>query len=145
MLDLMIQRRSGFRRGTSVRLADGNSWILADATPSESEGSIAAYNELIGAVAEADDPVDLLRAELAFGIFLLAENYVFPPLILGGLLGFPCAAPELAALQAGLHVAAIEHLRAFRPVSTSVSEASQPVRIFRRFGLFNRTRASISA
>ena len=141
MLDPMICRRPGFRAGIAVRLADGLPWILPDADQAQADGTVPAYNDLVGAVSEADRPTDLLRAELALGIYLIAQNYELPPLILGALLDFPQNDPHLALLQADLHAVALDHVRAFRPQSNQLLKSP---RLPRRFGLL-RTRASMSA
>jgi hypothetical protein len=143
MLDTMIQRRPGFRLGASLHLADGQEWTVP--APGYLAESGQTYDALVAAVCLADDRPEMLRAELALGIHLLALNYSLEPLLMGALLDFPKGDPALDRLQAELHTVAVDHVRAHRSMSDD-SIAPQPtLRIPRGFGFLHRARATMSA
>jgi hypothetical protein len=143
MLDPMLQQRPGFRSGNSIQLADGQAWTVPE--PDLMDDAKPPYEALLSAVAAADDRPELLRAELALGIHLIALNYELSPLILGALLDFPEGDPALADLQIELHDIAIEHVRAHRPAIDKVIAPRPAPRVARRLGLFSRVRAAMSA
>jgi hypothetical protein len=143
MLDPMLRSRQDFREGTGTRLSDGQVWILPrhDSTLAASD----RYQGLVRAIVTADNRNELFRAELALGIHLILLNYDVPPLILGALLDFPEGEPALQDFQVDLHMIAMEHVRAYRsPSDTPVPPLHSP-RIPRKFSLFNRADASLSA
>lgn len=139
MLDIMICRRSDIRTNLSVHLADGQAWPLPDRAATIHPAHV--YEALLDSIVAADDQNDMLRAELALGIYLIVSNYDLPPLILNALLEFPQNDPELTRLQTELHTLAMEHIRAYRRSSdASIPPFHDPL-IARRFGIFGRVRA----
>jgi hypothetical protein len=145
MRDPVTCRRPEFRPGTALRLADGQTWILP--APLALEGdSLDSTLPLVAAIAQADSRADLLRAELALGINLIAANYDLPPLILGALLDFPAGDPALAEFQTDLHQIAMDHLRAYRPALDPIASAPPAPRLPRprHLGLFGRTSTGTS-
>lgn len=143
MLIPTTRRRSNFRPGRALRLADGQDWPVPE--PKASAGLDPAYQALLQAVIEADRPDELLRAELALGIHMLATNYDVPPLLLGALLDFPHGDVGLARFQDGLHEVAMDYVRAFEPVVNPFAEPLYAPRIHRRFGFSARPKTSMSA
>jgi len=143
MLDTMTRRRPGFHSGKSIHLADGQAWMVPE--PDQIAHSSEIYDAMIGAIVSSDSRSEILRAELALGIHLLARNYDLAPLILGALLDFPQGDPALERLQSELHEIALEHVRAHRPMSDDFIAPQPPLRLPRRLGFFHRVRAAMSA
>lgn len=76
----LASRRSTFRGGRGVRLADGRVWNLPDpAMVIRSLEDKARYFELTRAILEADEEPDRGLAEFALTIFLLNLNYDLSP------------------------------------------------------------------
>src|SRR5437773_1040820 len=90
LLDELSSRRSSFRPGSPIRLADGQTWTLP-APPKAKEWMAAPfdaeYTGLIQAIMEAEDASEQRLAELAFAIFLLGHNYQLSPADYERLLG----------------------------------------------------------
>ena len=95
----LASRRSTFRGGSGILLADDRVWNLpapaAVVRTAEAENA-ARYSELLRAVREADGESDRGLAELALAIFLLGLNYDLSAADLQDLLAFE---PESAALH----------------------------------------------
>ncbi|MBX6311450.1 MAG: hypothetical protein IRY99_00775, partial [Isosphaeraceae bacterium] len=69
---------------------------------------------MVQAVLEAEDEVELLRAELALAIFLLGWNYDLSPEAYGTLLDCSPGHPALSAMQRAFHKVALAHARAWQ-------------------------------
>jgi hypothetical protein len=116
LLDEASCRRSGFRAGGRIRLADGRTWTLpAPATPAEPNSPPfgAEYADLIEAIMDAEDGSQQRRAELALAIFLLGHNYALSPADFTRLLGFRPDSPESTEWRLAFHQFAHEHVHAF--------------------------------
>lgn len=117
MADEMWLRRADLLPGVQVCLADGRSWTLPRPIERKmAEGAVTfgpEYVTLVAAVAEAEvgGEEERLRAELAFGIFLLARNYNLAPADYWSLLSFPSGSRGLPVLQEALHEVASAHIR----------------------------------
>jgi hypothetical protein len=116
MVDELLSRRSSFRPGKKIRLADGQGWTLpspgrewSDKAHSDQE----AYNGLIRSINEAEDDSERRLAELSFAIFLLGQNYRLSPSDYQQLLDFGSEASESIAWQVALHQFTQEHLHFF--------------------------------
>lgn len=121
MIDQDTRRRPDFKPGVSVRLADGQFWILPvparcaaadpsiDATPEIS--SYRTYELLLEAITEAVDDSDQFLAELALAIELLGTNYALGHEDYRSLLTFDPLDPARSSLRTDLHSVAIMHLR----------------------------------
>lgn len=119
MLDERSLRRPNFRTGVEVRLADGQSWTFP--APPESSGDCPAgvdglrtdpqYRAIVGAILEAEDRDDRLRAELALAIYLLGRNYRLGAAEYGRLLEYRPGDPALEAMQAAVGEVAAGHAR----------------------------------
>ncbi len=88
--DELTCRRTSFRPGTPIRLADGQMWTLP-APPHKSEWKAvpfaAEYTGIVQAILESEDISERRLGELAFTIFLLGHNYCLTPTDYERLLG----------------------------------------------------------
>jgi hypothetical protein len=128
--DQILNRRAEFGDGTPVVLADGREWVLPG--PVASPRPMPERDALLASIVEAEDAVERLRADLAFGIYLIALNYELPSGAIGDLLGFHPDDPSLSQFQDVLHEVATAHVRVFR---RRIDPAAHP-----RPGLFDRMR-----
>jgi hypothetical protein len=126
MVDELLSRRSAFRSGRKIRLADGQGWTFpspirewSDKAHSDRE----EYEGLIRAINEAEDDSEKRLAELAFAIFLLAQNYRLSPVDYQQLLDFGWESAESIAWRNSLRQLAQEHLHFFSSASGLPSEA----------------------
>jgi hypothetical protein len=116
MVDELLSRRSPFRPGRKIRLADGQCWTLpspiqewSDKAPSDRD----QYSGLIRSIAEAEDCSERRLAELAFAIFLLGQNYRLSSVDYQQLLDFGSESSESIAWQIAIHQLTQEHLHFF--------------------------------
>ncbi len=116
MVDELLSRRSLFRHGRQIRLADGQAWTFP-APLTELEWNAAPfgaeYPGLIRAIMEAENASDQYLAELSFTIFLLGHNYCLSSTDYERLLDFDSAAPDSRAGQRAFHHVSQEHLHSF--------------------------------
>jgi hypothetical protein len=132
-----LNRRSTFRDGVKIRLADGQFWTLpAPLKASERASFGTEYRGLIKAIAEAEDSSEQRLAELAFAIFLLSSNYHPSSLDYEFLLGFAPGSPESTAAQLAFHHVAQEHLQSLRDASGALWASRQVVPTPGRFSRF---------
>jgi hypothetical protein len=116
MLHEPSSRRSSFRGGRQIRLADGQTWIFPAPlnapewknVPFESE-----YTDIIQAMLHAEDRNEQNLAELAFAIFLLGHNYCLSAGDYEELLGSTVELSDSRGWQYELHQLSEEHLRSF--------------------------------
>lgn len=121
MRDELSCRRTEYRPGRAVLLADGQHWTFPAPTEGEPAGTGPFgpdYEALLRAIIEAEDQDERRRAELALAIELLACNYRLTTDDYAALLDFETGDPALPAVQAALGEIAYDHLRTFR--STAV-------------------------
>lgn len=142
MLDPMFYRGCDFRPGVSVHLADGQVWMLPE--PAFAVDPCHVYRALLTSLITAEDRFELLRAELALGIYLIITNYDLPPLSLGALLDFSQDDPELTRLHAVLHAVALDHLRAHRSLIDVSIVPLTVSKMVHRSKLFDRVRAAMT-
>jgi hypothetical protein len=145
MVDELLSRRSSFRAGKKIRLADGQGWTFpspirewSDKAHSDQE----AYNGLILSISEAEDDSERRLAELSFAIFLLNQNYRLSPADYQQLLDFGCEARESIAWQIAIRQLTQEHLHfcSAAPVLPQQSElTSIPQGLFSRVLTWLRT------
>jgi hypothetical protein len=116
MVDELLSRRSSFRSGKKIRLADGQGWTFpspirewSDKAHSDRE----TYNGLIRAINEAEDNSERCLAELSFAIFLLGQNYRLSPVDYQQLLDFRSESVESIAWRTALRQLTQEHLHLF--------------------------------
>jgi hypothetical protein len=116
MVDELLSRRSAFRSGRKIRLADGQGWTFpspirewSDKAHSDRE----AYNGLIRSINEAEDNSEQRLAELSFAIFLLGQNYRLSPVDYQQLLDFGSESRDSIAWQIAIHQITQEHLHFF--------------------------------
>jgi hypothetical protein len=117
MVDELLSRRSPFRPGRKIRLADGQLWTLPVPGPEWSDKAHSnrhEYHGLICAIAQADDDAERCLAELAFAILLLDQNYCLTPADYQQLLEFPAKSRESAAWEIALGHLILEHLHVFQ-------------------------------
>ncbi len=123
--DEYSSRRSSFRAGSHIRLADGQTWILP-APPTTCEDKSAAfgtaYTGIIQAILEAEDRSEQCLGELAFAIFLLEKNYYLTPADYQRLLASSTRSPGASDWQCAVHEIAQEHVRAFLDFSHDAPE-----------------------
>ena len=133
MLDELQTRRSSFRQGRRIQLADRQVWTFP--LPSREWIGIAwppteDYTAHIQSMIEAEDDSETRRAELAFAIFLLAQNYDLSPVDYQQLLDFGPDSAEAIHWQFAFHELAHEHLLYFSvagvfSLATQLTSASQ--------------------
>jgi hypothetical protein len=127
MVDELLSRRSSFRSGKKIRLADGQGWTFpspirewSDKAQSDRE----AYNGLIRSINEAEDDSERLLAELSFAIFLLGQNYRLSAVDYQQLLDFGGKSSESIAWQCDIHQLTLEHLQ-FSSSATELPQQTQ--------------------
>ncbi len=109
-----LRRRSSFREGARIRLADGQLWALAAPPNPADEGALGTeYPNVIRAVAEADDDHDARLAELCLVILLLNHNYDLSAADFDDVLDFDPESDELTTARAEFRGVAREHLKSF--------------------------------
>ena len=114
MVDELLRRRSYFRDGRKIRLADGQIWTLPAPT-TESEWTAAHLGPSIQVSSErsleAENASGQHLAELAFAIFLLGHNYCLSPMDYERLLDFVPGSPDSRdAQRAPFHRTSQEHI-----------------------------------
>jgi hypothetical protein len=116
MVDELLSRRSSFRPGQRIRLADGQGWTFplpiqewSDKAHSDRE----EYYGLIRSIIEAEDDSERRLAELAFAIFLLSQNYRLSPLDYQQLLDFGSETSESIAWRTSLRQLSEAHTHCF--------------------------------
>jgi hypothetical protein len=131
MLDEKSLRHPDFLEGIPIRLADGQPWTFPtppacrDVTDGgEAPGAAATpfdpdHEALVTAILEAEDRAELLRAELALAIHLLARNYRLEPADFLTLLEFSPGDPALTAMQRSFHEVALEHIRSMQSADSA--------------------------
>ncbi len=126
MLDEASSRRSSFRQGSDIQLADGQTWVLP-APPAGSEWNTMPfgpeYTLLIRATLEKEDSSEERLAELALAIFLLGHNYHLKPGDYERLLGSIPGSRASSDWQLAFHQIAQDHLYSFLDNSRLSSEA----------------------
>ena len=80
--DEFSSRRSSFRSGSPIQLADGQTWILP--SPPKKTGRnespfSTSYAAIIQAIIEAEDSSEQCLGEMALAILLLDHNYYLSP------------------------------------------------------------------
>jgi hypothetical protein len=112
MVDELSSRRSLFRSGTQIRLADGQRWTFpspirewSDKAHSDRE----AYHGLMRSIIEAEDNSERALGELSFAIFLLGQNYRLSPVDYQQLLDFGAESKESIAWQIAIRQLSEEH------------------------------------
>jgi hypothetical protein len=114
--DELSSRKSLFRQGRPIRLADRQSWTVP-APPRGSEWKAIPfadeYTDLIRAILEAEDGYEQGLAELAFAVLLLGHNYRLSPADYESLLDFVPESPESRAWQDTFHQIAQDHLHSY--------------------------------
>jgi hypothetical protein len=120
MVDELLSRRSVFRHGRKIRLADGQAWTFP-APITELEWNAAPfgaeYTGLIRAIIEAENASDQHVAELAFAIFLLGHNYCLSSTDYGRLLDFDSASRDSTDGQSAFHRISQDHLHSLSRTS----------------------------
>jgi hypothetical protein len=113
MVDELLSRRSSFRPGKKIRLANGQGWTLPSPirewtgkAPSDRE----AYTGLIRSINEAEENSERRLAELSFAIFLLDQNYRLSPVDYQQLLDFGSESSKSIAWQIAIHQLTQEHV-----------------------------------
>ncbi len=111
----LSSRRSTFRGGRGLRLADGEVWNLPHpAAMPAGVGGEATHRDLARAICEAENEHERGLAELAFAIFLLNLNYDLSHEDLQGLLSFEPGSDALRDWRVGLRAVVdshVEHLQ----------------------------------
>src|SRR5262249_37458682 len=105
--------RSSFRSGRSIRLADGQSWTFPAPRERVASSLSEGYSAHIAAQFEAEDEAELRRAELAFAIYLLGENYALSPTDYQRLLEFAPDSGDSTVWRNEFHEVAQEHVESF--------------------------------
>lgn len=130
MSDEIRCRRSRFREGSKLRLADHQTWTLpapADASRGGPAPFKVEYTGLLRAIVEAEDDSERRLAELAFVVFLLGENYSLSPADYDVLLAFTPETEESSAWQLAVQALVQEHLRCFDYSATSSETGEVPI------------------
>jgi hypothetical protein len=116
LLNELTCRRSSFRQGRRIRLADGQTWTFP-APPQGSEWKSlpfgAEYTDILQALQESEDSAEENLAKLALSIFLLGHNYHLSPVDYERLLGSTPASPDSSELQNAFQYLAQEHLHSY--------------------------------
>jgi len=126
MVDELLSRRSSFRTGKSIRLADGQRWTFPSPNREWSDkahSDLKAYDGLIRSINEAEDHSEQLLAELSFAIFLLDQNYQLSPGDYQQLLDFGSETGESIDWQVAIHQLTQEHLHLFSITSNVLHQA----------------------
>jgi hypothetical protein len=128
--DEIRRRRSRFREGSKLRLADGQMWTLpapADASRVCPAPFTVEYRGLLKAIVEAEDDSEQRLAELAFVVFLLGENYSLSPADYEALLTFAPETAESSAWQFAVQAIVQEHLGCFNNSASSSEKGVVPI------------------
>ena len=115
MVDELSSRRSRFRPGNPICLANDQEWTFPAPTADSEfavESAAAEYLGLIHAVQEAEDPSERRLAELALAIFLIGLNYQLNSSDLAYLFTFQPRSRELADSQHAFESLARDHILA---------------------------------
>jgi hypothetical protein len=123
MQDERALRRPVFVEGTSVALADGQSWSLPERRWDRDDPE---YDAMLKLVRESEDMAERLRAELALTIFLLSRNYELSPEHYRAILGFESGDPALATLQRDVHAMAVAQIENM-PSDATATEVDLPI------------------
>jgi hypothetical protein len=116
MVNEQTRRRPDFVEGTRVRMADGQDWSFPDRLPSKDDREhVAVLREIV----EVEDRDELLQAELALTIFLLARNYELTPDDFAAILGFAPGDPAQPRMQAAVHALAMNQVRVLKHFADS--------------------------
>jgi hypothetical protein len=132
MFNERTYRSLSFQDGTEVRLADGNVWTLPAAAALLEQGETLnrvdeGLSGLLGAIPEAEDRSEQLRAELALAIHLLGWNYRLGPNEYRTLLEFAPGSPLLGTSQQAFHAVAMDYASRWRSrPHDSLEPASAP-------------------
>ncbi len=129
MLHELSSRRSSFRDGRQIRLADGQTWIFPAPLKASEWTNVpfgSEYTGIIQAMLQAEDRYEQNLAELAFAIFLLGHNYCLSAGDYEQLLGSTVELSDSRAWQHELHQLSQEHLRSFLDTA-EVSLEKSPV------------------
>jgi hypothetical protein len=116
LADETLLRRSGFRDGTPVRLADGRLWTIpGPPKPSEWKKNQntpfgPAYSGLLCTIEQAERLEDRRLAEHSLAIFLLGFNYSVTSADYEELLGFAPGSAALTEWQSTIERITQEHL-----------------------------------
>jgi hypothetical protein len=116
MLHELSSRRSSFRDGRQIQLADGQTWTFPAPLKASEWKNVpfgSEYTGIIQAMLQAEDRYEQNLAELAFAIFLLGHNYCLSAGDYEQLLGSTVEFPDSRAWQHELHQLSQEHLRSF--------------------------------
>lgn len=128
MVNEQSNRRSGFREGRKIRLADGQMWTFVPPTGLEQwkGGSFAnEFKGLMEAIVAAENESEQRVAELAFAIFLLNQNYCLLPADYERLLDYPAGSLESNDWEHSLHQLVQDHLDCFRDPTGGTLKAAQ--------------------
>ena len=119
MLNEEALRRSEFRQGLSVLLADGQDWTLPMPVPPDRPPLERPVDRdtaaILRAVQEAEDRNELLRAELALGDPPAVEELPARGGAVPETPRFDPSSPTLAATQEAFHRLAMAYLRRLEP------------------------------
>jgi hypothetical protein len=125
LLDEFSSRRSSFRHGRHIQLADGQTWVI----PAPPEGSEwkdvpfeAEYTDVIQTILEAEDSSEQRLAELAFAILLLGHNYRLSSEDYECLLGPTPESHDSTDWQLAFHQFAQDHIHSFLDNARASSE-----------------------
>jgi hypothetical protein len=122
MVNEQNRRRPDFVEGTRVRMADGQDWSFPDRLPSKDDREhIAVLREIL----EVEDRDELLGAELALTIFLLARNYDLTPDDFAAILRFAPGDPAQPRMQAAVHALAMNQVRVLKHFADSNARSSE--------------------
>ena len=126
MVDELLSRRSSFRPGQKIRMADGQGWTFPlpiREWSDKAHSDRGEYNGLIRSIIEAEDDSERRLGEFAFAIFLLSQNYRLSPLDYQQLLDFGSETSESIAWRNSLRQLSEEHTHCF---SDALSIAAEP-------------------
>jgi hypothetical protein len=125
LLDESSCRKTAFRQGRQIELADGQTWMLP-APPQGSEWNSVPfgpeYLDIIRAILEAEDDSEQRLAELSFAIYLLAHNYRLLPQDYERLLGSSPVSTDSRDWPRAFHQIAQDHVHSFIGVSGASCE-----------------------
>jgi hypothetical protein len=132
MPDEKTMRRSEFVPGVSILLADDHLWVFpspdakrfAQVQPLGAHSEQPDYQAIIRGMIEAEDISELLRAELAFAIYLLGQNYDLSPLAYQELFLFGSDDPRLETMRQSIRHLAQSHISVFYSVAGSTHVSS---------------------
>jgi hypothetical protein len=113
VVDELSTRRSRFRPGTPIRLANDQEWTFPAPTADSEfavESGEAEYLGLIHALLESEDQGERRLAELALAIFLIGLNYELSSSELASLFTFRPRSHELADSQHAFESLARDHI-----------------------------------